>query len=87
MLTCGYCRIEGHKSKECETRREEEKSERINYRKSQQMKTKTVWQERTTFTTKSKNSTNENTSQSDDATTDMSSLSNIVKTLKKTEKK
>ena len=35
MLTCGYCRVEGHTSKECETRREEEKSENINYRKSQ----------------------------------------------------
>ena len=60
---------------------EEEKSERINYRKSQQMKIKTVWQERAKFRTKSKNSTNENTSQSDNTTTDMSSLSNTVKTL------
>ena len=81
MLTCGYCRIEGHKSKECETRREEEKSERINYRKSQQMKTKTVWQERAKFMTKSKDSTNENTSHSDETAPDMSSLSNTVKTL------
>ena len=45
------------------------------------MKTKTVWQERAKFTKKSKNSTNENTSKSDDTTTDMSSLSNTVKTL------
>ena len=81
MITCGYCIIEGHKSKECETRREEENSERIKYRKSQQMKIKTVWQERAKFTTKSKNRTNENTSQSDDTTTDMSYFSNTVKTL------
>ena len=81
MLTCGYCRIKGHKSKDCGTRREEEKSERINYRKSQQMIIKTVWQERAKFTTKSKNSTNENTSQSDNTTTDMSSLSNTIKPL------
>ena len=45
------------------------------------MKTKTVWQERAKFTTKSKNNTNENTSQNDDTATDMSSLSNTVKTV------
>ena len=81
MLTCGYCIIKGHKSKECDTRREEEKTGKINYRKSQQMKIKTVWQERAKFTTKLKNSTNENTSQSDNTTTYMSSLSNTVKNL------
>ena len=68
MITCGYCIIEGNKSKECETRREEDKTDRINYRKYQQMKIKTVWQERAKFMTKSKNSTNENTSQRDDTT-------------------
>ena len=45
------------------------------------MKLKTVWQERAKFITKSKNSTNENTSQSDNTTTDMSSLFSTVKTL------
>ena len=45
------------------------------------MKIKTVLQERAKFTTKSKNSTNENTSQSDDTTTDMSSFPNKAKTL------
>ena len=50
------------------------------------MKIKTVWQERAKFTTKSNNSTNENTSQSDNTTTDMSSLSNTVKTLETSEK-
>ena len=45
------------------------------------MKIKMVWQERANFTTKSKNSANENTSQSDDTTTDMSYLSNTVNTL------
>ena len=45
------------------------------------MKIKTVWQERAKFTTKSKNSTNENTIQSDNTTTDMRSLSNTLKTL------
>ena len=54
MLTCGYCRIEGHKGKAFETTREEEKTERINYRKYQQMKIKTVWQEIAKFTTESK---------------------------------
>ena len=54
MLKCGYCRIEGHKIKECETRREEEKTEKVNYRKTQQMKIKTLWQERAKFTEKSK---------------------------------
>ena len=51
------------------------------------MKIKTVWQERATFTTKSDNSTNENTSQSENTTTDMSSLSNTFKTLENTRKK
>ena len=81
MLTCGYYRIEGHKSKEFYTRIEEKKTERINYRKYQQMKIKTLWQERAKFTTKSKNGTDENTSQSDDTTATMSSLSNAFKTL------
>ena len=51
------------------------------------MKIKTVWQERAKFTTKSKNSTNENTSQSDDTTPDMSSLSNTFRTLENIRKK
>ena len=44
------------------------KIKRINYRKSQQIKNKTVWQERAKFTTKLKYITNENKSQSDNTT-------------------
>ena len=82
--TCGYCREGGHTSKECITRKEDEKNERINYRKSQRTNIKTVWQERAPHTEKS-NKTNNNTTTImpnqqtyDKKTTNMSSLSETV---------
>ena len=83
---CGYCREEGHTSKECTTRREDEKNERINYRKTQRLQIKTVWQERARYTEKISKPNTEISTQSepnlttnDDTTTNVSSISETAK--------
>ena len=55
VTTCGYCREEGHISRNCELRKKEEKEERIQHRKNTQMKIKTVWQQRGDLAEKKKN--------------------------------
>lgn len=48
---CRYCRVEGHVSRECATRRNDEKLKRINYRKDQNVQICTAWHGRPTIAT------------------------------------